>query len=275
MFIVYDNDDAGRKGGIKLATQLLQVCHNVVNCTAFHTVCVEKGEDLTDFFNKYGKTRQDLISFMNSTPAFTKEDAVKTSNTPLLTLQEATDPKNINRLIRSNIQVSAVSETQYALPRTLQGEKIKETTAPSEVMHAGEVREWELSEDTLQDVLHLVDNNFTSKAIKENAKELLHIPKSEKYVSVKFTERIIVYKAYVTEMIESTNTNTSPLEYVCYSIGTRLESGKKYLVTHKLVPHPYKGQQLVMIVTDVVTVNDSIGGFKVISDVIETLKEFE
>ena len=42
------------------------------------------------------------------------------------------------------------------------------------------------------------------------------------------------------------------MEYTAYSIQNKLESGKKYLATFKIVPHPYKGQQLVMIITDVV-----------------------
>ena len=135
-------------------------------------------------------------------------------------------------------------------------------------MVAGEVRDWELNDNNLVDILHLIDNNFKSKDIRNNAKELLHIPKTEKYVSIKYSEKAIVYKAYVTEMLESMNTDTMPMEYTCYSIGHRLESGKKYMVTYKLVPHPYKGQQLIMLITDVVTANDSVSNF-VITDKVK------
>ena len=96
----------------------------------------------------------------------------------------------------------------------------------------------------------------------------MHIPKTEKYVSIKYSEKAIVYKAYVTEMLESMNTDTMPMEYTCYSIGHRLESGKKYMVTYKLVPHPYKGQQLIMLITDVVTANDSVSNF-IITDKVK------
>ena len=266
--ILYDNDEAGKLGAVKLATYLLPYCNTIKNCTNFHEVCKEDKEDITDFFNKYGKTREDLIQYMSNTPYFTEEDSVKNSPIPLITLQEATQPANLNRLVRSNIQVAAVSEVQYALPCVITGEKIKTTGDAKETMVAGEVRDWELDDNNLVDILHLIDNNFKSKDIRNNAKELLHIPKTEKYVSIKYSEKAIVYKAYVTEMLESMNTDTMPMEYTCYSIGHRLESGKKYMVTYKLVPHPYKGQQLIMLITDVVTANDSVSNF-VITDKVK------
>lgn len=259
--ILYDNDDAGRMGGNKLANYLLPYCHTVKNCTSFHEVCCENGEDITDFFMTYHKTREDLIAYMNSTAVYTEADNLMNSAIPLMTLQEATNPKNINRLVRSNIQVAAVSEVQFAMPRVITGEKIRTTGANNELMVEGEIRDWELSENTLGDVLHLVDNNFKATDIKANAKELMHIPKTEKYIKVSFAEKIVVYKAYVTEMLESLNTDNMPLEYTCYIVGARLESGKKYMATYKLVPHPYKGQQLVMIVTDVLAANDSVSNF--------------
>ena len=266
--ILYDNDEAGKLGAVKLATYLLPYCNTIKNCTNFHEVCKEDKEDITDFLNKYGKTREDLIQYMSSTPYFTEEDSIKNSPIPLITLQEATQPANLNRLVRSNIQVAAVSEVQFALPCVITGEKMKTTGDAKETMVAGEVRDWELDDNNLVDILHLIDNNFKSKDIRNNAKELLHIPKTEKYVSIKYSEKAIVYKAYVTEMLESMNTDTMPMEYTCYSIGHRLESGKKYMVTYKLVPHPYKGQQLIMLITDVVTANDSVSNF-VITDKVK------
>lgn len=275
IIILYDNDVAGKMGANKLATYLLEYCHTVRVCTGFHEVCKEDKEDLTDFFNKYGKTREDLIQYMNNTPLYTKEDCVKNSPIPLITLQEATHPNNLNKLVRSNIQVAAVSEVQFVLPCAITGEKLKCTGERNETMTQGEVKDWELSDNNLIDVLHLIDNNFKAKDIKENAKELMHIPKSERYIAVKYAEKAIVYKAYVTEMFESMSTDTMPLEYTCYSIGHRLESGKKYMVTYKLVPHPYKGQQLIMLITDVVTANDSVSNFVVTDHVKKCLSEIQ
>ena len=83
--------------------------------------------------------------------------------------------------------------------------------------------------------------------IKKNIKTIMKIPHTERCVKMKVLETKTVFKSYVTDMFETSDTSTQPMEYTVYSIGEKLESGQKYLVTFKLVPHPYKGQQLTMI----------------------------
>ena len=92
---------------------------------------------------------------------------------------------------------------------------------------------------------------------------LIEVPYKEKYVKITRQAKEVLYKGYVTDMFESVNTDSMPMEYTAYSVGTRLESGKKYNCTYKLVPHPYKGQQLVMIILNAVPANDSVSNFKV------------
>jgi hypothetical protein len=76
-------------------------------------------------------------------------------------------------------------------------------------------------------------------------------------------------------MFETTNSDAQPMEYTAYSIDSKLESGKKYLVTYKLVPHPYKGQQLIMLITKAVQASDSISNFKINDDTKEHLNIFK
>lgn len=268
--ILYDNDDAGKVGANKLASYLIDYCHTVKVCTKFHEVCREDKEDITDFFNKYHGTREQLIGFMNDTPVYTKADCVYNSNIPRVTLQQATTPDYLTKTVRSNIQVAAVSEVQYMLPTAIIGEKVRDA-GKDDTMCVGEVREWYLSDNTIQDILHLIDNNFTEDNINQNAKNLMHIPAKERYIRIRKADKIVVYKAYVTEMVESLNTDTMPMEYTCYSLGTRLESGKKYMVTHKIVPHPYKGQQLIMLITNAVNANDSVSNFVLTPETVQHL----
>lgn len=272
--ILYDNDEAGKIGAHKLASYLIDYCHTVKVCTNFHEVCKEDKEDITDFFNKYHGTRDQLIAYMDATPVYTREDCVHHSTIPLVTLQEATTSDYVNKIVRSNIQVAAISEVQYMLPTTIIGEKVRDA-GKDDTMCVGEVKEWNLTEGTIQDVLHLIDNNFKEDDINNNARTLMHIPIKERYIRIKKFDKTIVYKAYVTEMMESLNTNTMPMEYTCYCIGTRLESGKKYMVTYKLVPHPYKGQQLIMVITNAVHANDSISNFALTSETINNLAQIQ
>lgn len=271
--IVYDNDDAGRTGANKLATYLLEYCATVKVCTGFHEVCKEDKEDITDFFTKYKGTKEQLIKYMNATPYYTHEDCVKNSSIPMVTLQQATSAEYIGKTVRSNIQVAAISEEHFMLPTTIIGEKYRDAAGDKDAtMYTGDVREWTLSDSNTHDILHLLDNNFKETDVNTNAKILMKIPLKEKYIRLNRHDKTIVYKAYVTEMFESMGTDSMPMEYTAYSIGTRLESGRKYMVTYKIVPHPYKGQKLIMIITDAVSANDSVSNFTLTPDAIEHLK---
>ena len=100
-----------------------------------------------------------------------------------------------------------------------------------------------------------------------------HYVDNEKYVKVNVTERVTIFKCYLTDMYETNDTtqNTQPMEYVAYSINNKLESGQKYMITHKIIPHPNKGQQLVMVIQDAEQANDSVSNFELTDDVKQSL----
>lgn len=271
--ICYDNDDAGKAGAIKVATELSSVASTVKIVTGFHEICKESGEDITDFFIKYGKTKADLVQYIKATPAFECSEEMKTT-LPTVDLLTASKSQYVNRLVRSNIQVVAVSEASFLTPTAIIAEKFK-LAGNNDLMTVGQTVDWELSDDNIQDVLHLMDNNFKEATIIDNIKHILRVPHKEKYVAVRQYSKRPVYKAYVTDMFETTNTDNVPMEFVAYSVGCKLESGKKYLVTYKLVPHPYKGAQLTMLITNAVQATDSINDFKLNPVRIDHLKTIQ
>ena len=269
--IAYDNDGAGIKGSKALAMQLLKVTPQVKILTNFHEVCKEQGQDITDFFVTYGKTRTDLINYIKNTPVYVpSEEDLKAHQHPLVNLLTASKPENLNKLLQSNVQVVAVSEATFATPAAIIAEKFK-LSGDRDTMLAGDSREWELTDDTVQDVLHMIDNNFKEDAINKNIKHLLKIPPNERCVKIKTLAKKTIFKAYVTDMFETTDAHAQPMEYTVYSVGCKLDSGQKYLVTYKLVPHPYKGQQLTMLVTDAVQANDSVSNFTITPSVKDKL----
>ena len=269
--IAYDNDGAGIQGAKSLAISLLPYTPHIKVLTKFHEVCSEKGEDITDYFVKYNKTKDDLIECIKATPIYqpTEEDIEK--QYPIVNLFEASKAEHLNKMMRSNIQVVAVADSTFVTPSTLLAEKFKES-GEKDTMRAGEFREWELNEDNCQDILHLVDNNFKEDTIKKNVRNLLKIPQVERCVKIKALTKKTIFKVFVTDMFETTTTEMQPMEYTAYCLGCKLESGKKYLATYKLVPHPYKGQQLIMIITNVVQANDSVSNFVLNNEVKEHLK---
>lgn len=275
--ICYDNDDAGISGAKRLAAFLKPYVEEVKVITGFHEICKEHGEDLTDFFVKYKKNKLDLITYIKNTTAFTEEEAKEEQlkRHPLISLLEASRPQNINRVVQSNIQVVATFEKAMPVPTTIYAKKLNTAGDPkNNLMYVGEERTWELSENTCQDILKLVDNNFTEAQIKDNIREILHISKIEKEVKVEKPTKDTVYQCNVTDLFEATTKDIATIEFTAYVLKKRLESGKKYLITYKLVPHPYKGQQLIMIILDAEEACDSISNFKITDEVKSNLDLF-
>lgn len=270
--IVYDNDGAGVNGAYKLARQLYKVTPTIKVVTNFHEICSEKGEDITDFFNKYNKTKQDLIQYLEATSMYNpEEDDYYIAQYPTTNLLEASKAENIGKLIKTNTQVVSVSEDTYACPSLVIAEKIQ--SGGADVLKVGEIRTWELNEFTLKDILHLIDNNFKEEQIKEHLKTLMNIPIKEKYIKLKILNQVTVFKAFITDLFETTDDiNAQPMEYTVYSIGKKLESGQKYLITHKLTPHPYKGQQLISIASDYKQANDSVTNLTIDDQTIKNLQ---
>lgn len=272
--IVYDHDEAGIKGAKKLALELLKYTDKVKVVTGFHEICKENKEDITDFFNKYHKTKADLIKYIKETPYYQPTQEDKEHSYPVVNLLTASQPERLNKTLQSNIQVVSVAEASFAAPAAIIAEKYK-LTGDKDTMFKGEFREWELNESNVQDILHLIDNNFKEDTIDKNIKKILKIPSTERCVKIKTVTKQTIFKAYVTDLFETNDTSTQPMEYTAYSIGHKLESGQKYLVTYKLIPHPYKGQQLIMIITNAVQANDSVSNFHITPEVKHNLDIFK
>lgn len=258
--IVYDNDEAGISGAFKVANAINKYTPYVKVVTNFHEI-LENKEDITDFFIKYHKTKEDLITYIEQTP-FYEGRAMQHKQYPIMDLLSASHPNNVGKMVRSNVQVVAVSEATFTCPSQLYAEKFADPKE-GDLMMKGDCKEWTLNEDTVQDTLHMFDNNFKEEAIKRNYRKVLHILDREKSVNISVQERVTMFKCYLTDLYETTDaTSVQPMEYTAYSIDTKLESGQKYLITYKLVPHPYKGQQLIMLIMDAEQANDSVTDFK-------------
>ena len=267
--ICYDHDEAGIEGAKSVAAAILPYAAEVRICTGFHEVCKEHGEDITDFFTKYKKTKRDLQKYIIDSPVFTPEEAAVISKVthPFVTLLEASQPKYIGRVVQSNIQVVATYEKAMPVPTTIHAVKLNTSGDDKyNLMQQGETRDWELCDKTCQDVLKLVDNNFTEQQIRDNTREILGITKVERDVKIERPTKETVYQCNVTDLFEVTTKNPQTIEFVAYVIGKRLESGKKYCITYKLTPHPFKGQQLTMIILDATEAADSITDFHLTED---------
>lgn len=271
--IIYDNDDAGKMGAVKLASHLLSYTKDIRIVTGLYDTCTERGEDLHDYFTKYNKTASDLIQLIQATPIVSEDELHIESELPLVSLREASRANNINRLLRANIQVVATMEDVFHAPTEVSFTKRK-PDGKSDQLYIGQVKTWELTTENVGDVLHLIDNNFKEIDVFKNLRNLAYIPAKEGGLSRKVHGKATIFKCTVIDMFESSSDDVAPMEFTVYSKDVKLESGRKYEVEFTMVPHPYKGQKLTMLVSSAKDANDSVTSFVVDNDTVAHLEQF-
>jgi hypothetical protein len=264
--IIYDNDDAGRNGAIAVAVALKPYAQSI-KIIDLSPICVEKGEDLWDFFVKYGKTKDDLVTLISKTKEFSEEDyqIEKEKLYPTISLTAAMHPNYHNKIVRSNVQVVAVDEEKFLMPTSATATKIgfpEEGTPAANKLKLHEKRYWNYKIEQAKDLFYLIDGNISEHNISKNLKEMMHLA-YESYIAITINTQEPVYKCTVTDHMEAFSLEDTITEFAAYSVKHKLESGKKYKVTYKLVPHPISGSVLTMVIFGVEESQDSVSAFKI------------
>lgn len=276
--ICYDNDETGKKGAIKLACELLPVCSSVKILTKLYDVCVEPKEDLTDYWNKYNGTRKELIDMVLSTPEYvpTAEDLELVNPTiraaGYKSITEMSDVDAVGKLYKTNVQVIGTFDQTFIIPTAITVEKVAELG--NDRLREGEVREWELSNESLRSVLGLCDGTIDDNKLRSNLLILAGVSPAEKGVKITQVSKATVYKATVADRA-TYGAEHAPAEITTYLIGRSVESGKTYTITHTLVTHPNKGQQLYSVGIEAVPAEDTVATFKVTEDVKDSLRQIQ
>ena len=278
VYIVFDNDDRGIEGSIKLATALKPYAKRIKIIDISET-CKEKGEDLWDYFTKYNKTKKDLAKLIQDAPLFTETDYQKEveKRYPTVSLATAFSKGYFNKTLRSEIQVAATADTKFLMATSAIGEKIY--TYPDEKdakMKKGDKMYWNYVPKNAKQLFYLIDGNLKEENIKSNIRSYMKYP-FEKGIAIRLTSQEAVFKCTVTDYFEYTTLEDSNTveEFTAYSIGKKLETGKKYKITYKLVPHPTQGNAMYMIVYDAVDGQDSVSTFKINEKVQTNLRKFQ
>jgi hypothetical protein len=278
VFICYDNDEGGRDGAARTATLLKEVGAIPV-IVDLSIVCAEHGQDIHDFFQKYEKTSEDLEQLAESFPLFSEDMYQKERNKvyPLVTLEQSTSGKAVGQILSSRVAVVAsYTDKTFLVPEVVEFKTWDEKT--------GDLLDtivWTLEEDNMQDLLYLMDHGLQEGAIAKNLKSLVGLTK-EDIVSYKELSWINVHKSIVvddaeTEMLDKLDSTYSPIEMLMYSTGDngRMKNGEKYRIFYKAVTNPYGAREIVGVVVNIETSDNSINNFKVDDEVMESLKVFQ
>ena len=282
-YIAYDNDDAGIHGAKKLASFLKESGAKSVHILwDLHKTCVNKGEDVTNFFINYNKTTKDFQDLLDNAKKFTEEEyqEIKEIEYPTMRIIDATNGKYINKYVRSNVQVVSSFDQQFIVPEyTIIEKAFIGSTEKYNTLPLGTKKEVSLDMENYEDILYLCDSKLDTKKVNANLRELAHIPLKEEGIKINKKSKVSVFKCTVTDLAESQlivdDKDFLHTEMIAYSLEEKLESGKNYRLTYKLVPHPLDGQKHVMIIGKIENSNDSVTNFKLTDDVKKQLKVFQ
>ncbi len=148
--IIYDNDEAGIKGGQKVAQFLSGTARSIKVITNIFSVIREKGEDLYDFFTKYRQNRTILLNYVQQQEFFTPIKIDKFAK--LRNIKSATDAyaKQNKRLwVKSNIKVISQLENAMEVPSNC--EALIMTPDHEPVYY-----EWALEEEDYEQIFSLI-----------------------------------------------------------------------------------------------------------------------
>lgn len=259
--IFYDNDDAGKAGARSLAEFMYEAGAKSIRNITDHYEWMENKEDLFDFFDKYDKTRDDLIAIIKKTPVMTPSDfkEISKSTVPYMNLFHAKLGANRDKIIQSDVQVSSTFSSSWSIPKTadlLILEEDKEGKSNWNVV--GTV---EITGNNIHKILVLLDDEDKIKPqlikmIKWKTKPYTlkgkgsfpHIFDIKEYYTVNRATVVDFVNDDVVSRTEDDADTGENEEIDLFTLENKLENGKPYNIHYKVVPHPKQKNKLVGIV---------------------------
>ena len=248
VYIVYDNDDAGRTGAKKLYKQLIDYCN--VFITNISSVCKEEKEDVSDFFNKYNKSREDFIYILeNNSRQLTQNELKDIKTKTSLNFSKLSDNiKNsiIKRNVRSSLQIIATCLDTFAIPEYAVF-KLKDGIEADKRKNVS----WFLK-DSSGNFLELMEGKIKTKDIPDILASICKLPKKwYDFYNLELGKEKTIYKCVVTDEVkdnEEEKTNETTIDLYSF---IPLEIGNSYDLDYKLFPHPREGQKLIAVATNI------------------------
>lgn len=243
VFICYDNDEAGKNGANKLYKELKDYCNIFI--VDISSVCKENKEDITDFFVKYKKSKDDLKSLIEEKSYKPSEESLKEVKNKyeikLSKIEHNVSSSTLNKKARSIIQVVAMCTETYAVPTFAMFEPL-----PDNDEEKLTPKSWHLS-SSRENFLMLMEGKVKKTDIPDLLAFLCGLPQKwySKY-ELKIGDLQTMYKVTITDQSKETDDKATEFTIDMYS-NRPLDIGNIYDVTYKLYPHPKDGQKIIAV----------------------------
>lgn len=248
VYICYDNDDAGRKGSLKLYKDLSNHCKNLYNVDISKN-CPGNKEDVTDFFVKYNKDSKDFQAMLETdSKKLTEEDLkeVKSKHElPITKIEDNIRQSKFRKNLKSILQIIATCTETYAIPEWAIFKPIDNDEDSSETTKA-----W-YAKNSNENFLELIEGKVTKSQITSIIASQLGLPqKWEKLYTCELGDLQTIYKVTVADQAREDDEKASEFIIDLYS-REPLDIGSIYKITYNLYPHPKQGRKIIAVSKEV------------------------
>lgn len=249
VFICYDNDDAGRRGALKLYKDLKRHCRELA-IVDISKVCLETKEDVTDFFVKYNKTSndfKDLIKNYSSVPSDGELNKVTSKyELPITKIETNIRESKFDKNLKSTLQIVATCTETYAVPEYAIFKPIQDDVDDEKM----ETKSW-YSKSSKENFLELIEGKVVKNQIVDIIANQLNLgSKWQKYYKCELGELETIYKVTVADQAKEDDEKASEFTIDLYA-REPLDIGSIYEITYKLYPHPKQGRRTIAVATKI------------------------
>lgn len=271
--ICYDNDESGKKGAEKVARMLVNYASEV---RIIDLPVTGAGEDVTDYFVKYGKTKDELDETIENTKVFElkKESEIDDEKVYEAHLSRASRSEYYYKKVRMNVIVSGKDLAPYIIPRTIKATCTMDNGKVCNFcpMRAANAEKEYTFKPTDAAILELI--SCTKHQQKGILKKVLGIPKNCYAYNIE-----IVNAQNVEEimMMPELDFSSDEREYVIrrgFFIGHGMKPNAPYQVEGVTIPEPWK-QYSTHLIYSSKPAQDNISNFEMDDRKVKRLKIFQ
>lgn len=248
VYICYDNDDAGRKGSVKLYKDLVSHCKNLYNVD-ISNYCPGNKEDVTDFFVKYNKDANDFHTMLqNNSKKLTEDDLKEVKSRhelPITKIEHNIRQSKFRKNLKSILQIIATCTETYAIPEWAVFKPIEPYEDGVET-----TKSW-YAKNSNENFLELIEGKVTKAQITGIIASQLGLPaKWEKLYTCELGDLQTIYKVTVADQAREDDEKASEFIIDMYS-REPLDIGSIYKITYNLYPHPKQGRKIIAVSKEV------------------------
>lgn len=272
--IAYDNDDSGKAGAEKVARMLIGFAQQV---KIIDLPVSKNGEDVTDFFVKYGKTKDELNKVIENTEKFELKEKTETPVDDRVYdthLSRASQSKYYFKKVEMNVIVSGKDLAPYIIPKTIKATCTMDAGkqcnfCPMRIANAEKEYEFQATDAAILELI-----NCTKQQQKGIIKKKLGIPNNC------YSYNIEIIKAQNIEevmMMPELDFSSEEREYVIrrgFFVGHGMRPNAPYRVKAVTLPEPWR-QYTTHLIYNSKPAQDNISNFEINKRKIERLKIFQ